>query len=104
MALAQRQAGVTHGYQEKVKRVQKTEPTLLQLVVKTLLTNARDIREFIADEIVYETLDTLHLLRYIKYQLGFRPRRRGESVNTERTPNFAPPATYPEPVPVMAKR
>lgn len=103
MALAQRHAGVVKGYQAKAKRIEKVEPSFLQVAVKTLVSSAREIREFMVDEIVYETMDTVRLVRYLKYQLGFRP-RRAKPAATKREVIPASPMTQPEGVPVFVKR
>lgn len=104
MALAQRQAGVTQGYKEKAKRVERNEPSFLSRVVKILVSNAREIREFVVDEIVYATIDTIHVARYVKYQLGFRKRIHVEPLVTEREPHYATSGLQVEPVRILAKR
>ncbi|TAH49561.1 MAG: hypothetical protein EYC68_16745 [Chloroflexota bacterium] len=80
MAIAQRQAGVTRGYKSKTKRAARCEPSLWQRIVKSLRVSAREMREFVVDEIVYETMDTLRVLDYLRYELGFRTRTRVKPV------------------------
>lgn len=76
MAIAKQTAGVTFGYKPKVKQVERRKPTLLQRIVATCIVNAREMREFVADEIVYETMDTIRLLRYLRYEFGWAEGRR----------------------------
>ena len=76
MAIAKPSAGVTIGYKPKVKQVERRKPTLLQRVVVSLLANAREMREFAADEIVYATMDTVRLLHYLRYEFGWAQGRR----------------------------
>ncbi len=85
MAIAQRQVSVTRGYKEKAKRVERREPNVLQRVVRSLRTNAREISAYVADEIVYATMDTLRVLNYLRYELGFKTRARVEPVVHELT-------------------
>ena len=44
------------------------------LVPDTL--NAREMREFAADEIVYATMDTIRLVNYLRYEFGLAGGRR----------------------------
>lgn len=104
MALAQRQAGVTQGYKEKAKFVERAGPTLLERVAKSLVANAREIRRFAADDIVYATIDTLYVMRYLKSHLGFRKRIHIEPLVTEREPQYQTGGLQVEPVRLLAKR
>ena len=82
MAIAKQSAGVSFGYKPKAKRVERRKPTWLQRMVGTLGANAREMREFAADEIVYETMDTIRLFKYLRYELGLAGPRR--TTNDER--------------------
>lgn len=76
MAIAKQSAGVTIGYKPKVKQVERRKPTRLQRMVMSLLANAREMREFAADELVYATMDTMRLLKYLRYEFGLAGMRR----------------------------
>jgi hypothetical protein len=78
MAIAQRQVGVTRGYKAKAKakRAERRDSPELAKFLASLRQGARELREFVSDEIVYATMDTLRLMRYVRYELGFRTRAR----------------------------
>lgn len=76
MAIAKQSMGVTVGYKPKVKQVERRKQTLLQRAALSLSANAREIREFVADEIVYATMDTARLLNYLRYEFGLAGVRR----------------------------
>ena len=76
MAIAKQTTGVTIGYKPKAKKGERRKLTLLQRVVVTLIANAREIRAFAADEIVYVTMDTVRLLQYLRYEFGLAGIRR----------------------------
>jgi hypothetical protein len=78
--IAKRQAGVTRGYKAKANRLESGGPSLLQRAVTSLLSGAREIREYVVDEIVYATMDTARLLQYLRYELGFKTRSRVQPV------------------------
>ena len=82
MAIAKQSAGVTFGYKPKAKRVERRNSTWLQRIVGMCIVNAREMREFVADEIAYETMDTIRLLNYLRYEFGLAGPRR--MVNDER--------------------
>ena len=83
MAIAKQQIGVTRGYKPKTKRVEKRERSVFHNMLATLRASAREFRAFIADEIVYATMDTARVLNYLQYELGFRTRTRVEPVMHE---------------------
>ncbi len=79
MASAKQQVGVRPGYKARERRVrveERREPSQLQKIVGVVLSNARDVREFVADEIVYATMDTIRLWEWLRYELGFRTTQR----------------------------
>jgi hypothetical protein len=83
MALAQRQVGVTRGYKVKVNRVEREEPETpawIAQVGSSLRAGARELCELFADEIVYATMDTVRVMNFVRYELGFRTRERVEPV------------------------
>lgn len=80
MALAQRQAGVTRGYKVKVKRSERATPARVGGVVAKARAGARELRELFVDEIVYATMDTVRVLNFVRYELGFRTRERVEPI------------------------
>ncbi len=84
MAIAKQSAGVTVGYKSKAKRVERRKPTLLQRVIGACIANAREMREFVADEIVCETMDTIRLFKYLRYEFGWKNGRR-RSADERRT-------------------
>lgn len=86
MALAQRHVGVTRGYKVKVKRVERAEPETPRWVVRAVVSlraGARELRELFMDEIVYATIDTLRVMNFVRYELGFRTRARVEPMVQE---------------------
>ena len=95
MAIAKQSAGVTIGYKPKVKQVERRKPTLLQRMVVSLIANAREMREFAADEIVYATMDTVRLLNYLRYEFGLAGVRRtaGERRTTHDEGRTSPEGT-----------
>lgn len=80
MAIAQRQVGVTRGYRSKAKRAERRYLPQVAKVTASLKQGARELGELVADEIVYATMDTLRLMQYVRYELGFRTRARVEPV------------------------
>ncbi len=104
MALAQRHAGVTQGYRVKVKRVERTEPAWMVVAWGNVKSSARELRELVRDEIAYATMDTMRVLEYLKYELGFRERKKPAPVVREREAMYAVETLQAEPVGVMAKR
>ncbi|MBI4673866.1 MAG: hypothetical protein HY741_19645 [Chloroflexi bacterium] len=83
MAIANRTAGVTRGYKPKAKRAAKCEPSVWRRAAASLRQGAREIVAFAQDEIVYATMDTLHLLAYLRYELRIETRTRVEPVVQE---------------------
>ncbi len=83
MAITKQQIGVTRGYKAKTKRVEKHEPSVFQIVLTSLHASAREIRDFVRDEMVYATMDTARVLNYLRYELGFRTRTRVEPLVQE---------------------
>jgi hypothetical protein len=83
MAIAKQPVSVTRGYKAKAKRVVRREPSLWQTVGMSLRQGARELREFVVDEIVYATMDTLRMINYLRWELGFRTRARVEPVVQE---------------------
>src|SRR5258708_39001166 len=111
MAIAQRYAGVRRGYKTKTITAARREPTPLQRVVTSLIGGARELRAFVADELVYETIDTLRVLQYVRYELGFRPQSRSKPTTPEAERFELQPDRRPdrnacggEPVRVVAER
>lgn len=80
MAIAKQPVSVTRGYKSKAKRAQQRKPSLWQRVVMSLRQGARELRAFVADEVIYATMDTARLLNYLRWELGFRTRARVEPV------------------------
>jgi hypothetical protein len=81
MAIARQQVGVRQGYRARERRVileERRTLTKLQWIAAGLLSNAREIRDAIADEIVYATMDTVRVLEWLRYEFGFRGVRRGK--------------------------
>lgn len=80
MALAQRQAGVTRGYKVKGKRAERETPAWIGSVVASVRAGARELRGLFVDEIVYATMDTVRVMNFVRYELGFRTRERVEPI------------------------
>lgn len=76
MAIAKQSAGVTIGYKPKPKQVESRKPTRLQRMAVSVRANAREMSAFAADEIVYAMMDTMRLLKYLRYEFGFAGMRR----------------------------
>ncbi|HZQ06277.1 MAG TPA: hypothetical protein VFD70_06820 [Anaerolineae bacterium] len=74
-------SGVKRGYKPKQKSVKRHEVTLAQKTLITLNQLARETLAYLADEMVYATIDTVRVLRYIRAEFGRAPRRRSESKN-----------------------
>ncbi len=80
MGIAKQQIGVTRGYKAKTKRSPERAPNASLKILASLRASAREIRAFVAAELVYATMDTARLLNYLTWQFGFRARRRVDPV------------------------
>jgi sugar-specific transcriptional regulator TrmB len=76
MAIAKRNVSVSRGYKPKRARASKRGPNVLSRARMMLRENLREIIEFARDEIVYATVDTLHLFEYVRYALRRETRTR----------------------------
>ena len=76
MAIAERNVSVSRGYKSKSARAAKRGPNILQRAKVLLRQSAHEIIEFARDEIVYATIDTLHLFEYVHYALRRATRTR----------------------------
>lgn len=76
MAMAKRNVSVSRGYKPKSARASKRGPNVLSRARVMLRENVREIIEFARDEIVYATMDTLHLFEYVRYTLRRETRSR----------------------------
>lgn len=80
MAIAKKQVSVTQGYKPRTRVGTPRKANALQRALTSLGQNAREVCEFITDEIVYATMDTVRVLNYLRYEFGFRARARVEPV------------------------
>lgn len=80
MAIAKQQPGVTRGYRTKAQRAMPRKPTMVRRIVMSLRQGARELHEFVTDELVYATIDTVRILNFLRWELGFRTRARVEPV------------------------
>ena len=83
MATAKQSAGVTRGYKTKTQRAAKRKPNALQRVAQTARQGASEIVEMFRDEIAYATIDTLHLVEYVRSEFGRKARTRVNPVVQE---------------------
>lgn len=111
MAIAQRSVGVRRGYKPKTKSTMRRESLVLRRVAASLLGGARELGSLVADEIIYATMDTLRVMQYVRYELGFRtqgrvasPLREQESLAPQPERRFERGAFGTEPIRVLAKR
>jgi hypothetical protein len=65
MAIATWEAGVKPGY--KTKRAAKHGLSVWRRTHRIMFSTARELSEFLQDEIVYATIDTLRLLEAVRY-------------------------------------
>ncbi len=74
-------SGVKRGYKPKQKLVKRREFDFVQQSVIILNQFAREALAFLTDEIVYATIDTLRVLRYLRAEFRRAPRKRVASRN-----------------------
>ena len=74
-------SGVKRGYKPKQKSVKRREFDFVQQSAVILNQFARETLAFLADEIVYATIDTLHVLRYLRAEFRRALRKRVASRN-----------------------
>lgn len=80
MAIVKQQASVTRGYKPKGQRTAPRKLSLWQRINLSVRQGARELREFVTGELVYATMDTVRLLNFLRWELGFRTRARVEPV------------------------
>jgi hypothetical protein len=87
---------VRPGYSPRQARPRRSREAPPSRVNPSLRRVARGIRQTVADEIVYATIDTIRLWRYLRFQMGARSRPDARTVGNAADPVGRKREAHPE--------